>query len=184
MMYDDPRRWSFTFQMLALLSRVEHLRNMDSKDKIHMLGRSIFSSRFIFGELARRNGHLNEAEFKIFNDWFETTKKNLPAPDLLVYIKTSPEIAFARMKTRGRMEEKNMNLDNLIKIHDLHESWIRNWRECPVSFTKQQRKNRQCKIISTGIRYKRRRVLSQLGTGKRKSANLSAINESRKRNTW
>lgn len=43
---------------------------------------------------------------------------------LLVYLRTSPQIALERVKQRKRVEEKEVTLEQLERCHDLYENWI------------------------------------------------------------
>lgn len=45
---------------------------------------------------------------------------------LLVYLRTSPEMAMERIQERNRSEEKGVTLESLQKIHDKYEYWIGN----------------------------------------------------------
>lgn len=42
----------------------------------------------------------------------------------LVYLRTTPEVVYERMKARGRSEETSVSLDYLKQLHDLHEDWL------------------------------------------------------------
>ena len=46
--------------------------------------------------------------------------------DLIVYLRTSPEVAFDRMMGRGRKEESGAPIDYLRLLHDVHEDWLIN----------------------------------------------------------
>lgn len=53
----------------------------------------------------------------------------------LVYLRTTPEVVYERMKMRGRSEESSVSLDYLKQLHDLHENWLihgRKHRPAPV----------------------------------------------------
>lgn len=54
----------------------------------------------------------------------------------LVYLRTTPEVVYERMKVRGRSEESTVDLGYLKQLHDLHEDWLihgRKDRPAPVS---------------------------------------------------
>lgn len=46
------------------------------------------------------------------------------ACDLIVYLRTSPEVVYERMKARARSEESCVPLEYLKDLHDLHENWL------------------------------------------------------------
>jgi len=43
-----------------------------------------------------------------------------------IYLHTPPEICLERLKKRGRFEEKNIKLEFLRELHELHENWLFN----------------------------------------------------------
>ncbi len=46
--------------------------------------------------------------------------------DLIVYLRTSPEVAYSRMMDRGRKEEAGAPLGYLQLLHDAYEDWLIN----------------------------------------------------------
>ena len=45
---------------------------------------------------------------------------------LLVYLQTSPQIAYDRIKKRGRSEENGIQMSFLDNLNRLHEDWFIN----------------------------------------------------------
>lgn len=53
-----------------------------------------------------------------------------------MYLRTTPETVYDRMKVRGRAEESSVSFDYLKQLHDLYENWLihgRGERPAPVS---------------------------------------------------
>lgn len=46
-------------------------------------------------------------------------------PDLIIYIRTTPEKLSSRIQNRGRAEEPEIELEFLQDIHSNHEGWMR-----------------------------------------------------------
>ena len=44
--------------------------------------------------------------------------------DLIVYLRTTPEVAFQRMLNRSRQEECKISFDYIKDLHELHEDWL------------------------------------------------------------
>lgn len=47
-----------------------------------------------------------------------------PQCDLIVYLRTSPEVAYDRIKKRARDEESCVPIEYLKDLHTLHENWL------------------------------------------------------------
>ena len=45
-------------------------------------------------------------------------------PEGYIYIKTSPETCYERIKKRNRTEESNIPLEYLNNLNDKHEKWL------------------------------------------------------------
>jgi len=42
----------------------------------------------------------------------------------IVYLRTTPEVVYERMKKRGRTEENTVSLEYLKQIHHIHDDWL------------------------------------------------------------
>lgn len=85
--------------------------------------RSLFSARFCFVENLRASGLLSELEFFILEQWFRETAPATKV-DLIIYLRSDPELLYARIKARGRPEEAAISLEYLRALHELHEDWL------------------------------------------------------------
>ena len=111
---------------------------------VKLMERSLFSAKYCFAENLRRNGLMAESEFQVLSSWFDHLV-NSPeldlGVDLIVYLRTKPEIARERLLGRGfaikqhyivqseffltgRGEEHLISLDYIQRLHDLHEEWL------------------------------------------------------------
>lgn len=71
--------------------------------------RSLHSARYCFVENLHRSGKLAESEYGVLCEWFKfltTSPKIDLGVDLIVYLRTTPEVAWQRVKARARSEEK------------------------------------------------------------------------------
>jgi len=122
--YNDKDKYSFSFQMIILHSRITQLQNaIDNGYDIIISERSILSSYKVFIKMLIDNNNMNTIEHQIYNKWFnlyENTIKDIN----IVYIKTSPEICGLRIGKRNREGESNILLSYLKNCHYYHEIWI------------------------------------------------------------
>lgn len=71
------------------------------------------------------SGKMPEVDFAVLSEWFEWIIKNIAIPvDLIVYLQTSPQTCYERLKQRCREEEKVIPLEYLESIHNLYEDWL------------------------------------------------------------
>ena len=77
---------------------------MKTSRPVKLMERSIYSAKFCFAENLRRNGLMAESEFQVLSSWFDHLV-NSPeldlGVDLIVYLRTKPEIARERLLGRG-----------------------------------------------------------------------------------
>nr|CAB3236340.1 deoxycytidine kinase-like [Phallusia mammillata] len=132
MFYDDIKRWSYTFQSYALLSRMRLQRNplpdalCEAKNPVQFFERSLQSDRYIFAKNCFESGVMSETEWNIYQDWSTYLLHALGELRLdgIIYLRAEPEICYQRMQKRGRPEESGVTLDYLKCLHEKHESWL------------------------------------------------------------
>ena len=124
--YLDQKRWGFSFQMMAYISRLSQLKEALNREKYKIIftERSVESDRNIFAKMLYDEGIIEEIDYKIYNLWFDEFKKDL-GEFKYIYLKTKPSTALARVIKRQRKEEK-IELDYLEKCHNYHEKWLNN----------------------------------------------------------
>ena len=126
-MYEDPKRWSFMFQSYVYLTRAQQHANISSTKPISIMERSLFSSSYCFTENSYRNGYLTDAEYAALSEWFNSLidcpKFNFQV-DQIVYLRTSPEIAYERIQKRSRSAEANVKFSYIKDLHELYEDWL------------------------------------------------------------
>uniref|UniRef100_A0A493TRK3 Thymidine kinase 2 n=2 Tax=Anas TaxID=8835 RepID=A0A493TRK3_ANAPP len=105
-MYQDASRWGITLQTYIQLTMLEqHTRPMISP--VRMMERSIHSAKYIFVENLYRSGKMPEVDYVVLSEWFDWIQNNTDVSvDLIVYLQTSPEVCYERLKRRCREEEK------------------------------------------------------------------------------
>uniref|UniRef100_A0A8D0BXM4 Thymidine kinase 2, mitochondrial n=1 Tax=Salvator merianae TaxID=96440 RepID=A0A8D0BXM4_SALMN len=124
LMYQDATRWGITLQTYVQLTMLDHhTRPMVSP--IRMMERSIHSAKYIFVENLYRSGRMPEVDYVVLTEWFEWIVKNMDVSvDLIVYLQTSPDTCYERLKRRCREEEKVIPVEYLAAIHQLYEEWL------------------------------------------------------------
>lgn len=126
--YEDSKRYAYTFQNIAFISRVEKLGEIDMTKKYVFIERSIWSDRNIFAKNCYDNGLMSEIEFTLYNKWFDWLSKNLKMDFTysFIYLQVNPEVSFERMNERNRKEENKISLEYLAQISQKHDDWLLN----------------------------------------------------------
>jgi deoxynucleoside kinase len=123
LVYQDPIKNNFVFQNEVFTSQMRDILHGDMP--INIFERSPYSSFHIF--ISNMKNRIRNVEYASLQSTFEfiTGPEGLNfKPDLVVYLRTSPEIALERLQIRGRPEEKTLTLEFIAKIHELHENWL------------------------------------------------------------
>ncbi|XP_046398549.1 deoxynucleoside kinase-like [Ischnura elegans] len=124
LLYSDTKKTAMTFQSYVQLTMVDiHTRRCPQPIKV--MERSLFSARHCFVENLHQNGFLDGPEYAVLDEWFKWLCKKVDVEvDMIVYLRTSPEVALDRIKKRGRNEEREVPLSYLEQLHALHEKWL------------------------------------------------------------
>lgn len=123
-MYKNPERFAMPFQNYVTLTMLK-LHIKQTEKPIKLMERSMFSARYCFVEKMLSSGMLHEGMYHVLQEWYEHIHEYHKIQcDLVVYLRTTPEIAFERIKKRARDEETGVSLEYLKDLHELHENWL------------------------------------------------------------
>ena len=130
--YEDKRRWAYTFQNCAILTRLRTIKDAiaTTKKRIILTERSVLTDRFVFAEMLRSSGDIDEMEWQLYMNWFDTFAADLPIRGV-VYLTTGVGTSAERIVRRGRHGEEHIPLDYLSALDAQHKKWITD-TELPV----------------------------------------------------
>ena len=122
--YKDQQKWAFAFQLNSFISRINKIDN-NKNTKINFIERSVFTDKYCFALNCYQTGKMNKMEYDIYCKWHDwlVDKFNV-RPDAYIYLRTTPEKSFERMKKRSRGEEAEVPLNYLMLLHNKHEEWM------------------------------------------------------------
>ncbi|XP_029960709.1 deoxyguanosine kinase, mitochondrial isoform X1 [Salarias fasciatus] len=134
MMYQDPQRWSYTFQTYSCMSRLRTqlqppparlLRSQGTPVQVYE--RSVYSDRYIFALNMFELGCINSTEWAVYQDWHSFLVEQFGQQvelEGIIYLRAPPQTCLERLERRGRAEEEGVKLDYLEKLHLQHERWL------------------------------------------------------------
>ena len=127
--YDDMPRWSFNLQIYFLNSRLAQLLEIQTGTETVIQDRTIYEDAHIFAPNLHDMGLMNKRDYENYFTFFETLKRMVKPPDLLIYLKASVPTLVAQIQKRGREYEENIRLDYLKKLNEFYEKWISQYKE-------------------------------------------------------
>ena len=134
-LYEDPARWAFSFQILALTSRAKAVRAMkhhNHKGDMMFIERSLLSDLNVFAKAALESGNMSEAEMRIYRETYDLIMADDLMPSHIVHLNPPSEVVMSRMKARNREGEENIKLTYMFQLERLHKEWFAT-EQIPVS---------------------------------------------------
>jgi deoxyadenosine/deoxycytidine kinase len=130
--YQDTKRWGYTFQSYAFVTRViEQEKHMRKNPHLQqLLERSVYSDRYCFAKNCYEMGTISSLEWSLYKKWFEWLVENYTTkPSGFIYLQSDPVICYERLKKRARKEESEVPLSYLESLHQKHEDWLLDKKE-------------------------------------------------------
>jgi deoxyadenosine/deoxycytidine kinase len=130
--YEDKKRWAYTFQNCAILTRLKNIQdaveNLDKTVKgpqVIITERSVLTDKHVFAEMLRDAGDIDPLEWELYESWFNIFGKKHPVNGI-IYISTSSGTSKDRIKIRNRQGEENIGLEYLDALDTQHKKWVEN----------------------------------------------------------
>ena len=123
--YSDQYKYSFSFQMMAYISRLALLKKtiQENQDAIIISERSLYTDKLVFAKMLFDDKKIEDVNYSIYLKWFDTFAQDFPLTGV-VYLKTDPKICYERIKKRNRNGEETIPLDYLEKCSLYHDEMI------------------------------------------------------------
>jgi deoxyadenosine/deoxycytidine kinase len=132
--YEDKKRWSYTFQTCAFLTRMMDTERVlatvaaeksgsNSNPVVVITERSVLTDRYVFADMLRKDGTMNELEYDLYCRWFDRYASGVPVRGI-IHLETDPGTSLGRIGVRGRTAEAGICLDYLEALEAQHQSWL------------------------------------------------------------
>ncbi len=129
--YANQDKYSFSFQMMAYISRLSIIRNaIKEKSKLGkpfviITERCLLTDKYIFAKMLYDQKKIEEVNYKIYLNWFNEFANDFPINNI-IYVNTDPEICYIRLHKRARQGEEIIPLTYLQSCHQYHEEYVNN----------------------------------------------------------
>lgn len=121
--YKDQSRYAFPLEMSFLADRYQQLT--DDLAQFDLFKDFIVADYHIFKSLIFAKVTLQEDEYRLYKNLFDIIYKEMPKPDLYVYLYQNTERLLANIKKRGRSYEQEIPADYLEKINQGYLDYIK-----------------------------------------------------------
>ena len=140
--YKDRKRWSYTFQNCALLTRFQNIESAiaDHFDKVEKMKvhtnktsttRPIFITERcldtdyqVFTKMLRAEGSIDMLEYDLYECWFSQLKSSSTQLSAIVHVDTAPETCAERIVKRGRDGEEYIPIEYLQALDKYQRDWV------------------------------------------------------------
>ena len=151
--YKDIKRWAYTFQNAAVLSRgqmvqkaveewkgtytrmmeelAEHYHNtVVSQPKplvpshIILMERCVETDRNVFAKMLKADGKMDGIEWILYEKWYDFITGMVPKINAFIWVDTEAKTCYERIKMRAREGEDDIPLEYLQNLEKVHKEWL------------------------------------------------------------
>jgi deoxyadenosine/deoxycytidine kinase len=132
--YADMNKWAFHSQTFFLM---EKITQMLETPKMLAAGAvvqdtPIQQDAFSYAKAQHVLGHIDDAEWKLYQKIYKSFEPYFPKPDFIVFLDTSLEAIANRIEKRGRGYEQKIPFSYLELLDMLNRKWLLENKTIPV----------------------------------------------------
>lgn len=122
--YKDATRYAFPLEMSFLADRYQQL--VDDISQFDLFKESVIADYDVNKSLIFATITLPEEEYALYKKLFHVMHKELPKPDLYIYLYQNTERLLQNIKSRGREYEQSIQAEYLQKLNAGYLEFIKN----------------------------------------------------------
>ncbi len=122
--YEDQARYAFPLEMSFLADRYQQL--LEDITQFDLFNDCVIADYDAYKSLIFAQVTLQAEEFNLYKKLFHLMHKELPKPDVYIYLYQNTERLLENIKKRGRSYEKGIKPEYLQKINDGYLEFIKN----------------------------------------------------------
>ena len=128
--YQDQNRYAFPLEMSFLADRYQQIS--DDLAQFDLFKDFIIADYHIFKSLIFAKVTLTDDEYRLYRKLFEIIYKEMPKPDLYIYLYQNTERLLENIKLRGRSYEQEIPAEYLDKINKGYLDYIKSQTDLNV----------------------------------------------------
>jgi len=127
--YRDRRQYAFQTQLFFLLSR--HGQQLDLKQR-DMFQEVVYTDYIFQKDRIFANINLSEHELTLYDRIARILEREVPVPDLVVYLQTPTSVLLDRIRMRGRPFERSLDEGYLQELNDAYNYFFFHYDVAPL----------------------------------------------------
>lgn len=128
--YKDQNRYAFPLEMSFLADRYQQIS--DDLAQFDLFKDFIVADYHIFKSLIFAKVTLSDDEFRLYKTLFDIIYKEMPKPDLYIYLYQNTERLLQNIKRRGRSYEQEIPAEYLEKINNGYLDYIKTQKDLNI----------------------------------------------------
>lgn len=127
--YDDRKRYAFQTQMFFLINRFKQQQQIMQPNLFlnYIVSDYIFDKDRIFAYL-----NLSGEELKLYETIFPLLERDIPKPDLVIFLQSSTDRLLQNIKKRDRKIEKSLSISYLDELSNAYNSFFFKYNKTPL----------------------------------------------------
>jgi len=127
--YRDPERHAFQTQIFFLLNRYKQQQKLFQSDLFHrfLVTDYIFEKDKIFAYL-----NLQDEELRLYETLVGAIERNIPTPDVVVYLQSNVPRLMSNIKRRARSFEAEMSETYIKDLNEAYNYFFFRYRATPL----------------------------------------------------
>lgn len=128
--YEDQSRYAFPLEMSFLADRYQQIS--DDLAQFDLFKDFIVADYHVFKSLIFAKVTLAEDEYRLYKTMFDIVYKEMPKPDLYIYLYQNTQRLLENIKQRGRSYEQEIPAEYLEKINSGYLDYIKTQKDLNV----------------------------------------------------
>lgn len=131
--YKSRKRYALSCQLFFLISRFQQQQALMVRD---LFARKIVADYLFAKDSIFASVNLSERELALYNKIAPALSRDVPAPDLVIYLQASTPTLLSRIKNRNHPFEKPIDFDYIELLNNAYDYYFFHYTDTPLLVVK------------------------------------------------
>lgn len=121
--YENPTQYAFPVELFFMAERYKQLQQNESKQDLfnpRVFSDYLFAKSYLFAQ-----NNLNGDELILYKKLFDIIYKQIPKPDILIFLYAEVNVLLNNIALRAREYEKNITSEYLQSLHNAYFTYFK-----------------------------------------------------------